>query len=387
MTSDSSLPVVDETREDPTLGLPAARPDERPALLGRTPEELRGLLAEFLDRPFRIQQIHEALHHQGVMDFHDITNLPKELREELHRRFRVGGPEVEERRQAPDGTVKVLLRLDDDAGIEAVDIPDGDRRTLCLSSQAGCALGCTFCVTGHWGAGRNLTPGEIVGQWLTIRGHWREEPRRVNLVFMGMGEPLLNLEALEPALTILTESISPRRITVSTAGVVPGIDAMARWPTRPRLAVSLHAPDDERRSELMPLNRTWPLEELMAALRRWPLEKGERITFEYLLLDRFNDRPEDADAVARLAARVPSKVNLIPMNPDPVLGERMVPPPDEVVAAFQERLQTRGLVATVRKRRGDDVSAACGQLRAFAREPRGAPARRKGRSSPGERAG
>lgn len=376
MTSDPSVPGVDATREDPNPGVSGEGADERPALLGRTPEELRGLLTDVLDRPFRVQQIHEALHLQGVTDFGAITNLPKELREELFRRFRIGGPEVAERREAPDSTVKYLLRLDDGAGIEAVDIPDGDRRTLCLSSQAGCALGCTFCVTGHWGAGRNLTPGEIVGQWLTIRRHWQQEPHRVNLVFMGMGEPLLNLEALQPALTILTESISPRRITVSTAGVVPGIDAMARWPVRPRLAVSLHAPDDERRSELMPLNRTWPLSELMAALRRWPLEKGERMTFEYLLLDGFNDRPEDADGVARLAARVPSKVNLIPMNPDPVLGKRMKAPPDETVVAFQERLRRHGLVATIRRRRGDDVSAACGQLRAFTREPRGAPARR-----------
>jgi 23S rRNA (adenine2503-C2)-methyltransferase len=376
-TPDSPLSVQDETREDPNLGLPREASDERLALLGRSREELRQLLGDRLDRPFRVQQIHEALHHLGVADFGDITNLPKELRRELSQRFRVGRPEAKERREAPDGTVKYLLRLDDGAGIEAVDIPEGDRRTLCLSSQAGCALGCTFCVTGYWGAGRNLTPGEIVGQWLTIRSHWRGEPRRVNLVFMGMGEPLLNLESLEPALAILAESISPRRITVSTAGVVPGIDAMARWAKRPRLAVSLHAPDDERRSELMPLNRTWPLAELMAALRRWPLEKGERITFEYLLLDRFNDRPEDADAVARLAARLPSKVNLIPMNPDPVLGG-LAPPPDEVVDAFQKRLRERGLVATVRRRRGEDVSAACGQLRAFARQPRGAPARRKG---------
>ena len=378
-SSDPPLPVVDARREIPSPGLCGegeVRPHERPALLGRTPEELRHLLADLLDRPFRVQQIHEALHLQGVSDFADITNLPKELRVDLGHRFRIGLPEIQERRVAPDSTVKVLLRLDDGAGIEAVDIPDGDRRTLCLSSQAGCALGCTFCVTGYWGAGRNLTPGEIVGQWLTLRRSWREEPRRVNLVFMGMGEPLLNLDALQPALAILTESISPRRITVSTAGVVPGIDAMARWATRPRLAVSLHAPDDARRSKLIPINRTWPLAELMAALQRWPLEKGERITFEYLLLDGLNDRPEDADAVARLASRVPSKVNLIPMNPDPVLGERMVPPPDEVVTAFQERLRQHGLVATVRRRRGDDVSAACGQLRAFDREPHGAPARR-----------
>jgi len=350
----------------------------KPSLLGRSPEQLHGLLEPWIDRPFRVQQVHRALHHQGVESFDQITNLSKSLRAELRQRFRIGLPEVRERRESPDSTVKYLLGLDDGAGIEAVDIPDGDRRTLCLSSQAGCALGCTFCVTGYWGAGRNLSAGEIVGQWLTIRRHWTEEPRRVNLVFMGMGEPLLNLEGLEGALSILSESISWRRITVSTAGVIPGIEAMARWPRRPQLAVSLHAPDDDRRSEMMPLNRTHPLGELMTTLRRWPLDRGEKITFEYILIRGFNDRLEDADAVARRIAQVPSKVNLIPVNPDPVLGKSMVSPPDAQVVRFQKRLQDKGLIATVRRRRGDDVSAACGQLRAFAREPRGVLARRAG---------
>lgn len=366
----------------PTSATASSTLDPRPALLGRSPEELAELLGPWIDRPFRVRQIDEALHRQGVESFEEITTLSKTLRAELAERFRIGLPHVEERREAPDSTVKVLLRLDDDAGIEAVDIPDGDRRTLCLSSQAGCALGCTFCVTGYWGAGRNLTPGEIVGQWLVIRRHWREEPRRVNLVFMGMGEPLLNLEALEPALAILTESIAWRRITVSTAGVIPGIEAMARWPKRPQLAVSLHAPDDERRSRVMPLNRTYPLAELMGTLRRWPLDRGEKITFEYILIAGFNDRVEDADAIARLVARLPSKVNLIPINPDPVLGEHMVPPTDDQVDAFQRRLQDKGLIATVRRRRGDDVAAACGQLRAFARAPRGVLARQREAVSP-----
>lgn len=364
-----------------TFEPPSTASDPRPALLGRSQEELAELLEPWIDRRFRVRQIEEAMHRQGVASFDAITTLARPLRARLAERFRIGLPQVEERREAPDSTVKVLLRLDDDAGIEAVDIPDGDRRTLCLSSQAGCALGCTFCVTGYWGAGRNLTPGEIVGQWLVIRRHWQEEPRRVNLVFMGMGEPLLNLEALEPALAILTQSIAWRRITVSTVGVIPGIEAMARWPKRPQLAVSLHAPDDERRSRVIPLNRTYPLNDLMEALRGWPLGRGEKITFEYLLIAGFNDRVEDADAVARLVARLPSKVNLIPINPDPVLGDHMVPPADEQVDAFRRRLQDKGLIATVRRRRGDDVSAACGQLRAFAREPRGVLARRQRASS------
>lgn len=396
------MPTRDHTKEtapSPACESSAARPRDglrvaegetpevrategRPALLGRSREELGRLLEPWIDRPFRLDQIHRALHHQGVRSLEEITTLPKDLRSELAERFRVGQPEVRERRPAPDGTVKYLLQLTDDVGtgvvgVETVDIPEGDRRTLCLSSQAGCALGCTFCVTGFWGAGRNLTAGEIVGQWLVIRRHWQEAPRRVNLVFMGMGEPLLNMEGLAGALEILTEEISWRRITVSTAGIVPGIEAMAAWTERPGLAISLHAPDDERRNEVMPINRKYPLERLMAALESYPLGKREKITFEYILIDGFNDALEDADALAARIAGVPSKVNLIPINPDPVLGEHMVPPPDERVEAFRTRLEAHGVLTTVRRRRGDDVSAACGQLRAYAREPRGALARRR----------
>jgi 23S rRNA (adenine2503-C2)-methyltransferase len=188
---------------------------------------------------------------------------------------------------------------------------------------------------------------------------------------MGMGEPLLNLEALGPALEILSARVSWRRVTVSTAGVVPGIAELAGWRRRPNLAVSLHAPDDERRSLLMPLNRTYPLALLLEALRAYPLERGRRLTFEYILLRDFNDRPADADALARLLRPLSAKVNLIPANPDPVLGAAILPPRDEVVHAFQRRLLERGLTATVRRRRGDDVAAACGQLRAPDRAPRG----------------
>jgi 23S rRNA (adenine2503-C2)-methyltransferase len=190
-----------------------------------------------------------------------------------------------------------------------------------------------------------------------------------------MGEPLLNLGAVKGALDVLFESISPHRITVSTVGILPALEEMARWPKRPNLAVSLHAPDEARRSEMMPVNRTWPLAKLMPALRSFPLEKGRKITFEYILIQGFNDRPADADALSRLLRGVQGKVNLIPVNPDPVLGAHMVPPDDATVEAFKERLRQRGWIATVRRRRGDDVSAACGQLRAFGREARGVRAR------------
>ncbi len=348
--------------------------DERPDLLGLPRGELAVLLAPLVDRPYRIEQVYAALYEQGVTDFDAITELTRPLREELAARFRIGLPTVDTRHQSRDGTTKYLFRLGDGATVEAVDIPDGGRRTFCISSQAGCAMGCRFCVTGFWGAGRDLSAGEIVGQVLAMAGRLAAQ-QSLNLVFMGMGEPLLNLDAVGAAIDVLGEWISRRRITVSTVGVVPGIRQLAGWPRRPNLAVSLHAPDDERRTALMPVNRSYPLAELMAALRDFPLERGRRLTFEYLLIADCNDAAGDADALVGLLARCGlrgrAKVNLIPVNPDPLLGELMVPPSAERVAAFCQRLRTGGMVATVRRRRGDDVGAACGQLRAFGRDPRG----------------
>jgi 23S rRNA (adenine2503-C2)-methyltransferase len=343
----------------------------RADLLGLSRQRLEELLGPFVDRPFRARQIYRALYERAARDFPEMTDLPQELRLRLAEHFRVGLPEIASRQLAADGTCKYLLRLADGATIEAVDIPDRGRRTFCISSQAGCALACTFCVTGYWGAGRNLTAGEIVGQVLAIRADRGLAMEGLNVVFMGMGEPLLNLENVKAALDILTEWISPHRITVSTVGILPGLEEMAGWERRPNLAISLHAADDDLRARLMPVNRTYPLAELMAALRRYPLEKGRKLTFEYILIRDLNDRDQDADRLSRLLSGLRAKVNLIPINPDPVLGERMVPPDDERIEAFKERLRRRGWIATVRRRRGDDVSAACGQLRAFGREARG----------------
>ena len=343
----------------------SARP--RQDLLGLPKRQLTEVLKPFIDRPYRVDQIYQALYDRDVREIDAITELGKEMRANLSRRFTIGLPEVAGRHRSADGTEKVLFRLADGATIEAVDIPDGRRRTLCISSQAGCALACRFCVTGYWGGGRDLTAGEIVAQVLLLRC----QPRSLNLVFMGMGEPLLNLAAVGDALEILTESIPWRRITISTAGVIPGIEELASWRRRPRLAISLHAPDDERRSRIMPINRRYPLADLLATLRRYPLDRRERLTFEYLLIRDFNDGTADADALVRLLAGIPAKVNLIPLNPDPVLDPEMKRPPAAVVAAFRSRLMKKGMTATVRKRRGDDVSAACGQLRAPGREPRG----------------
>jgi 23S rRNA (adenine2503-C2)-methyltransferase len=340
-------------------------------LLGLSRDQLAAALAPFVDRPFRAGQIYRALYERAAGSFAAISELSKDLRQRLDEEFRIGTPEISSRHEAGDGTTKYLFRLADGATIEAVDIPDRDRRTFCISSQAGCALACSFCVTGFWGAGRNLTAGEIVAQVLAIRADRKLPPEGLNLVFMGMGEPLLNPASVKAALDILTEWISPQRITLSTVGILPALEEMARWERRPNLAVSLHAPDDERRSAIMPINRTYPLRELMAALRRFPLEKGRKITFEYILIRGFNDAPGDADQLAALLRPLKAKVNLIPVNPDPVLGERMVPPDDARIESFKARLRERGLIATVRRRRGDEVSGACGQLRAFGRDPRG----------------
>jgi 23S rRNA (adenine2503-C2)-methyltransferase len=340
-------------------------------LLGLSREELARELAPVIDRPFRAGQIYQALYERGVRDFSGMTELSKDLRARLAERYRIGLPEIAERRLAGDGTCKYLFRLHDGATVEAVDIPDRGRRTFCISSQAGCALACAFCVTGYWGAGRNLTAGEIVAQVLAIRADRGLPMEGLNIVFMGMGEPLLNLPNVKAALDILMEWISPHRITVSTVGVIPGIEEMAAWERRPNLAISLHAPDEERRNRIMPVNRTHPLAELLPVLRRFPLEKGRKLTFEYILIRDVNDSIRDADQLARLLNGLRAKINLIPINPDPVLGSHMVPPDDERIEAFKERLRQKGWIATVRRRRGDDVSAACGQLRAFGRYPRG----------------
>jgi 23S rRNA (adenine2503-C2)-methyltransferase len=347
----------------------------REDLLGVPLGRLETLLAPYVDRPFRARQIHQGIHQQGVAELEAMTDLPKALRRALAEHFTIGWPSVARHHTSADGTTKVLFALADGATIEAVDIPEGKRTTFCISSQAGCPLGCRFCVTGYWGAGRDLSAGEIVGQVYALRRLVTEArgdfPAGLNLVFMGMGEPLLNLPAVTDAIHLLAESISWRRMTLSTVGLIPGLEEIARWPKRPNLAISLHAPDDARRSRIMPINRTHPLEELMATLRRFPLEKGRKITFEYILIRDFNDALADADALARLCRGMPAKVNLIPLNPDPVLGERMMPPPRERSVAFRDRLNQHGVVATIRRQRGDEVQGACGQLRAAERAPRG----------------
>ncbi len=341
-------------------------------LLGHSRERLALELAEIVDRPFRVDQIFRALHERRVRSFDEMTDLSLELRSALGERYTVERPSVVEQARSTDGTVKYVFGLEDGATIEAVDIPEARRRTVCVSSQAGCALACRFCVTGYWGAGRSLDAAEIVGQVLAVSESGDIDWDQLNLVMMGMGEPLLNLEAVKEALGCLCVRLPWRRVTLSTAGVIPGIEDMATWEMRPNLAVSLHAPDDERRTQLMPINRRYPLADLLDVLEHYPRSRSRSLTFEYTLIAGFNDSLSDADSLARIARRLPgTKINLIPQNPDPVLGPEMKPPPWSHCLAFSQRLVDRGIPASVRRPRGDDIGAACGQLRAPHRDPRG----------------
>ena len=337
--------------------------DPRINLVGRPPSEIATLLEGSVDRPYRARQIGQWIIDRNATGFDEMSNLTKELRAELGRRFRLADPEILDRSVSGDGSIKWLFGLSDGLTIEAVSMPEDGKLTMCLSSQAGCAVGCTFCVTGALGAGRNLRPDEIVGQYRVILRALEAPVDRVNIVFMGMGEPLLNTTHLGTALETLFERVSPKRITVSTSGILPGIAWLASLPRRPKLAVSLNAPDQERRQQLMPIARRYPLPELMAELRRFPLEHGRRITFEYVLIRDLNDRVADAEALTRLIRGIPSKINVIPLNEDPQHFPEHRRPDEETINRFAVALRDAGLTVTVRWSKGLDVDAACGQLK------------------------
>ena len=300
----------------------------------------------------------------GVTSFDAMSNLPRDVRASLAERFTLDFPTViETTPPASDGSQKSLFLLQDGNRIESVYMPMGDRVSVCLSSQAGCAVGCTFCVTGFFGAGRNLTPSEMVGQFHTIQQMYSEPMERMNVVFMGMGEPLLNFDNLVTTLEILYRNLAPKRITVSTSGIIPGIDDLARLPRRPNLAVSINAPDRKRREEIMPITKKYHLDQLIAALKRYPTEKGREITAEYVLLAGWNDSPRDAIALAKLLRGVHAKVNAIPFNEDPNLPPWMKRPTERAIDTFVETLVEHGVAVTVRRSKGRDIAAACGQLR------------------------
>ena len=342
---------------------------ERTELLGMPRERLEGWFAARGERPFRARQVLKWIHARGVTDFSQMTDLSKALRERLATEAVLRLPEVVGDRISADGTRKWALRVDAHNVIETVFIPEARRGTLCVSSQVGCALDCTFCATARQGFNRNLTAAEIIGQvWLARRileqaGMGTEAV--TNVVLMGMGEPLLNYRNVVDALKLMTDDdaygFGKRRVTLSTAGVVPAMDRL-REELDVSLAVSLHAPDDALRDRLVPLNRKYPIAELMAACRRFLDGKHRKhsITFEYVMLDGINDSVDHARRLARLLAGLPSKVNLIPFNP--FRGTRYRRSSDAATARFAAVLQDKGITTITRRTRGDDIEAACGQL-------------------------
>jgi 23S rRNA (adenine2503-C2)-methyltransferase len=348
-----------------------------------------GALVEELNEPgYRAQQIFESLYRQRVQSPEQISTLPLRTREALHaRRFSVGIPDIASKYQSVDGTVRYLIACSDGETIESVWMPEGDggeaadgseagdeiesqkrgwsRATICVSSQVGCAVDCQFCLTALLGVKRNLTAGEIVGQVCAILRDQKVSPpqERVNLVFMGMGEPFLNYDNFMKAARLLSEGVGipESRMTVSTAGIVPRIHDFGHESIRPKLAISLNASNDELRTQLMPINRKWNLRLLMDAARSFPLRSRERITFEYVLLAEKNDSERNAREVVELIRGMRAKVNLIALNPGPGIDFRT--PEEQRVVAFQRILITAGIPAFIRRPRGRDIYAACGQLK------------------------
>ncbi len=324
-----------------------------------------GALAEGLGEPaFRGKQLFRQLYFRRQPEIGEMTDLPAAFRTKLAEEHEVRLPRPVRRSESVDGTVKFLLELDDASRVEAVYIPDGQRQTLCISSQVGCDVGCTFCLTAQMGFGRNLRPGEIVGQVLAALADGCLRGPGFNIVYMGMGEPLYNYRHVMQSIRLLTDpaglNLSHRRITVSTAGVVPVLEKMREEKPLPNLAISLNATSDPLRDRLMPLNRKWNLESLLGACRRFPLEPRRRITFEYVLLAGVTDSDSDARRLARLVRGTRCKVNLIPYNENPGLPYQR--PSDERVERFRQILTDRHVSAFVRRSRGRDISAACGQL-------------------------
>jgi 23S rRNA (adenine2503-C2)-methyltransferase len=313
---------------------------------------------------FHGRQIFHWIHARGVTDLEAMTDLRRETRARLAETFTIDTPIVESKQVSADGTTKFLLRLADDRRIEAVHIPDTPAQTFCISSQVGCAMACGFCLTGKMGLTRHLTAGEIAGQVRVVARETGLAGSPFNIVLMGMGEPLHNYDATMKALRIIADeqglAVPPRRITLSTVGVVPALEKLAGETIMPNLAISLHATTDEQRTALVPLNRRYDLQALLDVCRRFPLRRRGRITFEYVLLDGVNDTPEDARRLVKLLHGLRAKVNLLPLNEAPGIPYKR--PSDARVNAFARVLAERGVTVSVRKSRGRDIRAACGQL-------------------------
>ncbi len=354
--------------------------------MGLDLQELAGVVEEFGQPAYRAKQLFDALYRQRVESAATISTLPLPFRQSLeHSEISIGLPRVEKRFVSVDGTIRYLIAFADGQSVETVWMPEGDggeagddgppaqpsmgrsfdRATICVSSQVGCALDCQFCLTALLGVKRNLTAGEIVGQVCAVLNDQKVSPPedRVNLVFMGMGEPFLNYDNFMKAVRLLVEGagIPVSRMTVSTAGIVPRIYDFGAEPVRPRLAISLNAPNDALRTQIMPLNRKWNLEKLMAAARDFPLRNREKLTFEYVLLEGVNDSERNARELVELVRGLDARINLIAFNPGP--GVEFRTPAQERVERFQNILRTAQVLAFVRRPRGRDIFAACGQLK------------------------
>lgn len=358
-------------------------------LLGFTLQELVSFAEDAGEPIYRGRQLFEAIYRQRIASIDEISTLPQSFRQTLtNRGFEIGQPKIEKKFVSEDGTVRYLMSFPDGQSVETVWMPEGDdgeagdgseagnelekaagrnwkRSTICISSQVGCAVNCQFCLTAQLGVKRNLEAGEIVGQVCAVLNDQKlQVPEgRVNLVFMGMGEPLLNYENFIKAVRLLVEGVGipESRMTVSTAGIVPRIADLGEEAVRPKLAISLNASNDELRSRIMPLNRKWNLEQLLAAAREFPLRNREKLTFEYVLLDEVNDSPENAREVIELIRGLRAKINLIALNPGPGIGFRT--PAQQRVLQFQKILMDAGVPAFIRRPRGRDIFAACGQLK------------------------
>jgi 23S rRNA (adenine2503-C2)-methyltransferase len=333
-------------------------------LKGLSLEEMERCVAGLGEPPYRGRQVFHWIYARGCRRFEEMTDLPAALRAALAEHASITGLTCLARQVSLDGTRKYLFGCPDGRRIETVLIPDEGRLTACLSTQVGCALACAFCLTGKMGLGRHLRAWEIVDQVLALREDLGPGERIGNLVLMGMGEPLHNYEATVKALTILVHplglSYPPRRVTLSTVGLIPELVRLGASGLDVNLAVSLHAATDELRDRLVPINRRYPLKELMATLRAYPLAPRRRITFEYILMDGVNDRPEDARELTRLLRGLRCKVNLLPLNEAPAIPFRR--PSRQRVEAFQQTLKSAGVLSTIRESRGNDISAACGML-------------------------
>ena len=338
-------------------------PDSRTNLVGFSLAGLEALFEKKGQARFRGRQLFKWIYQRGVSDFSDMTDLSEGLRDELSRDYRISGLEIAKKTKSRDGVIKYLFKLEAGDLVESVLIPDRNTTTACLSSQVGCPLACRFCATGTMSVSRNLTAGEIVGQLLAIRGD-QGEGAFTNIVFMGMGEPLLNFDQVVKALGIITApqslGLSPRKITISTSGITPKIKRLAEIPARYGLAISLHAATQIKREVIMPVAQTFALPGLMEAASEYSKAKNSKITFEYILFEDFNDKTEDVIALVKLTANINCKINILSYNPVP--GLEFKRPDAKTVDRFAAALSRKGVLVTVRQSRGLDIDAACGQL-------------------------